>query len=75
MSLITLLRQEIERLARPGQAGTSVLAHRLLGGEGMGAGEAALLDRYDPQTQTGMRYAVYGRGRYGVGRYGARRRG
>lgn len=69
MSLVTLLRQEVDRLARPGQAGTSVLAHRLLDGDGMGAGEAALLDRYDAATQTGVRYAVYGRGRYGVGRY------
>lgn len=68
---IALLRQEIDRHARPGQAGTSVLAHRLLGGEGLGAGEAALLDRYDAQTQTGMRYAVYGRARYGAGRYAA----
>lgn len=75
MSLMTLLRQEIERLARPGQAGTSVLAHRLLEGEGMRAGEAALLDRYDAQTQMGIRYAVYGRGRYGGARYSAGRRG
>lgn len=69
MSLATLLRSEIDRLLRPGQARTAVLAHRTLSGEGLRSGNVALLNHFDLEEGANMRSAVYGRARYGSGRY------
>ena len=75
MSLAGLLRREMDRVARPGQAGTTTLSHRLLNGEGLRAGNAALLARYDHGTGSTVVHGVYGRARYSAGRYAVVQRG
>lgn len=66
---IRLLRQEIERLVRPGQRGTSVTANRAVRREATGSGSVSFLVRADGGEV--HRAALYGRGRYSGTSYAA----
>ncbi len=70
MSALSILRQEIDRLTRPGQAGSTVVAHRSPGRRALGHGNAAPLNTYVPATQCDKQYGRYGRGKYLTARYG-----
>lgn len=65
---ISLLRQEIERLARPGQRGASVTANRSVRREATGSGQAGYLVRVSDSGEE-VRPTLYGRGRYGQTSY------
>ena len=69
MRLVAILREEIDRLVRPGQARASVVANRLLRGGGLSAGNAAMLNHLGADLATDLHSARYGRSRYGNGRY------
>ncbi len=70
MTIAQMVREEVDRLVRPGQPGTSVSAHRSVrGAAGGGSGVRALVAADGEQGGT-RRYAVYGRGRYGRDFYG-----
>jgi hypothetical protein len=69
LSLAAVLREEIDRRTRPGQACTSLVAHRVLDGAVFGPGNVAMLNRRDTESGADLRSGVYQRSRYGTGRY------
>jgi hypothetical protein len=70
MSLASLLRDAVVRAVRPGQPLASVVAHRLLRRDGLGSGNAVLLNHCDGDGNARVSYARYCRSRYGGASYG-----
>jgi len=69
MSLTKLIGDAVVRTLRPGQPRTSVVAHRLMRGAGLGAGNAKTLNRCDGEGGGQVICARYGRSRYGGASY------
>lgn len=66
---IGLLREEIDRRIRPGQANGSLTVDRLPREAALHPAGHAGANRWDWSAGENRRYALYGRDRYGSGRY------
>ena len=69
VNLLSVLRDEIGRLVRPGQYGASVLANSRPRSSSTASESLRMLRGFDHEQGLGLRYAVYGRSRYGTARY------
>jgi hypothetical protein len=69
VSLTKLIGDAVVRTLRPGQPRTAVVANRLLGGAGLGSGNARVLNRCDGQGEGRVNCARYGRSQYGGASY------
>ena len=66
-----VLRTAVDQQIRPGQLGTSVVAHRLPRQASLGTGNCVLLNHRSADQQATVVRGRYARARFGTGRYGA----
>jgi hypothetical protein len=66
---VALVREEIDRRIRPGQAGGSLTVDRAPRSAALRPTGHAHANRWDPVAGEDRTYALFGRGRYGSARY------
>lgn len=66
---VALIREQIDRQIRPGQATGATVVNRMPTVPLLGATKTTVANRYDWDEETNHRYGLYGRSRYGLVRY------